>query len=45
MYNKPPMFVGDEVGSPHTRVTVNNDSPENIDAFVYFEKRENEAFS
>lgn len=39
------MFAGDEVGTRHTGVTVNNKSPENIDAFVYFEKRENEAFS
>lgn len=39
------MFAGDEVETRHTGDIVNNDSPENIDAFVYFEKRENEASS
>lgn len=32
------MFAGDEVGTRHTGAAVNKESPENIDAFVYFEK-------
>lgn len=33
------MFTGDEVGNRHTVVMVNRESPENIDAFVYFEQK------
>jgi hypothetical protein len=39
------MFAGDEVGTCHIAFIVNKESPENIDAFVYFEIRENEALS